>query len=498
MNRYVFLLHRYLGIALGLVISVWCLSGIVMMYVQYPELTPADEAGVLEPLELRDCCVLPAQDDARPIEDLRIEMMAGSPVLRAVYSSGELQTVDLLTGELVGRLDAHAAAAVAQAYAEAVGIRDWEADGVIMRDQWTVYGSYDPHRPLYRFSGIDDARTQWYVSSMTGEIVQVTTAGERFWNWLGAVPHWLYPTLLRQHTMLWSQTVIWLTIIGTFLTVLGVYMGLRQYRARRNGRYSPYRGAALWHHYAGLFFGALMLTWLVSGFFSMNPWGALESRSFVVEEARQKGAEVSLNAETLERIAELPLYSLPRSAVRIRTHIIDDEQFFVAWDSDGQRYRPAEDLHRIGQFTQMALFDAAQRIRPNAQVEDAGWIDKPDAYYYSHHEERALPVYRIIYSDGERFYLDNLTGEIVYAVDASRRWYRWLHYALHRGDFAALFRSRPVWDMFMLPLMFGVSLSALTGTWMGFRRLVRWYARRRKFHVPGRAIDPSSLTMTES
>ena len=31
-------------------------------------------------------------------------------------------------------------------------------------------GAYDPHRPLFKFTGEDAARTQWYVSSTTGEI----------------------------------------------------------------------------------------------------------------------------------------------------------------------------------------------------------------------------------------------------------------------------------------------------------------------------------------
>ena len=40
----------------------------------------------------------------------------------------------------------------------------------------------------------------------------------RVLNWLGAVPHWLYPTILRQDATLWSQVVIWTSLIGTFLT----------------------------------------------------------------------------------------------------------------------------------------------------------------------------------------------------------------------------------------------------------------------------------------
>src|SRR5271155_4934332 len=36
--RALFLLHRYLGIAVGALMVTWCVSGVVMMYVSYPAL----------------------------------------------------------------------------------------------------------------------------------------------------------------------------------------------------------------------------------------------------------------------------------------------------------------------------------------------------------------------------------------------------------------------------------------------------------------------------
>ena len=45
--------------------------------------------------------------------------------------------------------------------------------------------------------------------------------------------------------------------------------------------------------------------------------------------------------------------------------------------------------------------------------------------------------------------------------------------ALHRGDFSALARQRPLWDIFMLLLMAGVTTGAVTGFWMGYRHLTR-------------------------
>jgi hypothetical protein len=141
-------------------------------------------------------------------------------------------------------------------------------------DQWTL--QQRSYAPLYKASVADERGTVLYVSGLTGEVVQDTRRSERFWNWLGAVPHWLYFTVLRQDGALWSQVVIWTSLLGTFLTLTGVYVGIRMYG--RGRRKSPFRGIALWHHWAGLIFGLVTLTWVFSGFASMQPWGWLESQ----------------------------------------------------------------------------------------------------------------------------------------------------------------------------------------------------------------------------
>ena len=75
----------------------------------------------------------------------------------------------------------------------------------------------------------------------------------------------------------------------------------------------------------------------------------------------------------------------------------------------------------------------------------------------THHEARSFPVYRIRYEDGERMYVDRVSGELAFAVDRERRWWRWVFHALHRGDFSAVVRARPVWDLMMWLLLLGVT-----------------------------------------
>jgi hypothetical protein len=100
---------------------------------------------------------------------------------------------------------------------------------------------------------------------------------QRFWNWFGAIPHWFYITPLRSNGPVWLQSMIWTSILGAFLVVIGLFLGISQFKRGTGGRVSPYRGWFYWHHIAGLVFGVLTLTWVISGMLSLNPWGLLES-----------------------------------------------------------------------------------------------------------------------------------------------------------------------------------------------------------------------------
>ena len=478
MIRVLFLAHRYLGIVVGLVVTLWCLSGFVMMYVQYPELPRADRVAWLAPLDLRDCCRLPNHFGNIAVDRFAIEMMAGRPVLR-VLSGSRQYVMDLSDGRILGGLDEPTARAIAATAARNFGLAGQPVlRGRVERDQWTVYGSYNAHRPLFHFAMVDAPGTEFYVASTTGEIVQMTTGHVRFWNWIGAVVHWLYPTMLRQHTAVWLQVVIWLTIVSLFLTVIGAYIGIRQFRFRRR-RQSPYRGWGLWHHYAGLVFGLFTLTWLVSGLFSVNPWGALEGRSFANEAERLSGLRLDF-VGVREAVGSLGGTAAPTSAVRLEGFSAGGELNVVATDAAGERRRVDREALRDAPLPESHFERAAATLRPDATVLDAGWIGTGDAYYYTHHAPRSFPVYRIRYEDGERMYLDRVTGELAFAVDRERRWWRWVFHALHRGDFSAVVRARPVWDLMMWLLLLGVTAGTVTGTWMGVRRIIRWCARPRQ------------------
>jgi hypothetical protein len=465
MARWILLLHRYLGIAVGALMVMWCLSGIVMMYVSYPALDESVRLKALQPIAWHDCCQIAdtLRADFSP-RRIWIEMLDGRPVL---FSGEESRPIDLSTGTWVEGLSADQAAEVAKRYATGESPQPVHFLGLIDRDQWTVSGDFNSARPLYHFRLADEAGTELYVSSRSGRAVQMTTARERYWNWLGAVPHWLYFTELRQHPKIWSQVVILTSLLGCFLAGVGIYLGIRQLAARPAGRWSPYVGFNLWHHIAGLIFGVFALSWVLSGLLSMNPWGWLQGGGAQAESAAIEGTPRSLElAAVLQNLA-----SAHPAAVLLQAAPLNNELYFIVSGLGGERLRLNDRGERapLSHAELKFLAHGLDRAGPGAPE----LLTQEDNYYFSHHRERAvLPVYRLALASGTRYYLDSVSGMLVAKLDAESRAYRWWQ-GLHRLDFAAGLRARPQWDLIKLFLMSGVTVLCVTGAYLGYRRLTR-------------------------
>ena len=59
-----FFVHRWLGIGMCLLFALWFASGIVMMYVEYPELTEEERLANLLPIEFDAIRIVPSQVSA--------------------------------------------------------------------------------------------------------------------------------------------------------------------------------------------------------------------------------------------------------------------------------------------------------------------------------------------------------------------------------------------------------------------------------------------------
>jgi hypothetical protein len=474
MIRLLFVLHRYLGIAVGALMAMWCLSGVVMMYVSYPELTESTRLEHLAPINWSGCCALgdALPSDAGPVRELSIEMLGGRPVLDRRGAGASSQLTDLMTGAAIGSISAAQAAHVADAYVDPPHTSTPRLLGLIDYDQWTVAGDFDADRPLYHFGLGDGRATELYVSSRTGHVVQLTSARERFWNWVGAVPHWLYFAQLRRNAWLWSQVVMVTSLLGCFLAATGIYIGVRQLRRGLGGRFSPYRGFNLWHHVAGLIFGVLALTWVLSGLLSINPWGWLEGEGPGPERARLQGTAIAA-VEVRASIQALADAHLP-DVVSISSAPLAGRLYLMATTADGARSR-LDDRGAAAALGDTDLLTIAKILKPTAAPAVPPLMTQEDAYYFRHHHDAApLPVYKLASDDGSDtlYYIDPVSGDLAAKIDRQARGYRWWHQGLHRMDFLPALRGRPRWDALMLVLMTGVTALCVSGAYLGYRRLV--------------------------
>ncbi len=274
---WLYLIHRWVGIGACLLFLFWFLSGLVMVYVPFPSLTAAERREGLPDIDWNVVRIGPAEaervaDLGAPPRSMVLEMSGGEAVWRITTARGPEMTMSATTAALVTSVDAVKASRIAGAFGRA-GVAEVET---LERDQWTVPGGFDAHRPLHRVRLEGANRRDLYVSSATGAVVQDTDRNERFWNWLGSVPHWIYPTVLRQDNAAWRQVVMWVSGPCILVAITGIWIGILRTRIGKRrfkgDRMTPYHGWMLWHHVAGLFGGITLTLWIFSGWLSVDPF----------------------------------------------------------------------------------------------------------------------------------------------------------------------------------------------------------------------------------
>jgi hypothetical protein len=397
-------------------------------------------------------------------------MLAGRAIADLTTAQGARTIVSLPSGEPIRGVSAREGVAVATAFAARFGLSPAISPATAVQwDQWTISEQFDRDRPLYRLSFGDAQGSELYVSGASGRAMQFTTRAVRFWNWLGAVPHWVYFSPLRRHGAYWQRLIIFCSLSGCFLTLTGLYIGVQQYLRRPTNRASPYRGYMFWHHIPGVIFGVLLLTWVTSGLFSVNPWGFLEGGDTSIERAEIVGnfprwREVQGSLQRMGARADLA------DLVSLRSASLKGQLFFIGTRASGERLR----LNARGEPAALSPLDWALYGRLLGAERPPQLMSTEDAFYFDHHSDPiSLPVYRLVLDDVERtrYYLDPVSGEILMKFDRGARGYRWLHEGLHRLDFIPVLRARPVWDVLMVMLLSGASVVCATGLYSAVLRV---------------------------
>ena len=475
-------IHAILGTLLCVLMAMWFLSGFVMIYHSYPRVTKLDQLesqlpilGKLPPAEEMQAGFSSNQF----IQSLSLEMQLDKAVFHirdkesssTVWADG-LKSVPDVNDQFLDK--------IAMQWNTSPIVR---VDTLYEVDQWTLPKKSARIFPLYKYYFDDSDKSQLYISSTSARVYQYTTRSERIWAWLGAIPHWVYFTSLRENQPLWIEFVKWTSGISCIMLALGMVLGVRIFRKSRTRSYkSPYRKRWYnWHYLSGLIFGLISISFAFSGLMSLIdlPDWLKKKPSVEAVKISRKPTELDLSKYILDYRTLID--SIPK---------IKSIEWAVSYDRPYYRVMQDDKTHLIDatvseyiQPMQLTTADIKKDItlmHGTANYELA-LIEEHDDYYFNKNKERVpLPVFRvIIHDDLNTHYYYNPKTLSRSRYDDNTRLKRLLYNGLHSLNFKFL-ADRPIlWNILMYFLMIGGSLLSITGVVLSFK----WVCRKSKKQI---------------
>ena len=481
-------IHRILGSLLSILFLVWFLSGFVMIYHTFPR---ADRADKRMKMDLLSNSILP------PIENIANRLPADEKIKNISLNSYLGQTVfHIQTDKETYNLPADSTQqlpAIDETYIQRV-VSLWnqapieKIDSLYHLDQWIPFGSLKKEFPIYKFHFNDPQRHELYISSQSGEVLQYTNKDSRFWAWVGAIPHWIYFTSLRQDLELWIKVVVWLSGIGCIMAIAGIYLGIRDFRlARAKKHLSPYKKFWYkWHHIIGTIFGLFVLTFCFSGMMSLarvQDWGIRPKLG--IEPLKE-----------LQKIAPSPLDNLLDYREIVRAYPKQIRQ--LEWGHFGNIPFYTVRLDSIDLFikanthaieplnlTSEEIRCILSQIHGTNNAINIQLMEHYDTYYLSRKRKLDLPVWKVSIQDEDNscYYINPQNGQCRY-VNTPSRWNHWMYSALHSLNIRILIEHPILWNIVMWTCMLGGTFISLSGVWLTIRYIKRKIKRKEQNPLP--------------
>lgn len=481
LTKWMYSIHRVLGTLLCFLFLMWFISAFVMMYHRFPRVSAKEKLLRQEQLSvtndaLPDIASVTARlPRGEKIKSLSLERTLGQTVFRVRTDKGAYR-LPIDSSESLPVIDRAYLLRTAAVWCDAPIAC---IDTLQSLDQWIPYGELKKEMPIYKIHFADEGRTQLYLSSRNGEALQLSNKSQRFWAWIGAIPHWVYFTWLRQDAELWSKTVIWLSGLGCVMVIAGIWVTVDVWRrTRRNRRqgFSPYRKRWYhWHYVSGIFFGLFVLTFTFSGMMSVtdipewihkpalkgNPTRILHARTpkpeaYPLDYRKVIAAHPETKQMEWSNFREHPYYTIRNEAT---------ELYVDATDSLPHPLLLTEDEIREGVESIYAADSVSRHSRPQMRMTR---IDRFETYYRDmssmYRGRPQLPVWKITVDDPDRsvYYIHPETGIIRY-VDTSSRWKYWTYTALHRMRLPGLNSNATLRKTVLWILLLGGTAVSVTG-----------------------------------
>ena len=478
-KTFMFSLHRIVGTIVCLFLLMWFISGLVLIYHPFPDVSTSqknEHMNVLpDSLPNIESIVSRLSISEKKIKSITAKNIQDQ-VLFYVQTSDSLYTISEKNDELIKPITKESIYNIAQQWIDAPILK---IDTLYERDIWIMYSRYEKEMSIYKIYFDDDLKHQLYLSSKTGDVQQFTNKNERFWAWVGSIPHKFYIPALRKNTdvWIWSLTVGGVVVVISALSGLfyGGYILIKRYQKRRKIG-SPYKTFWLkWHYVFGLLFGVFIITFGFSGAMALQKipqWAVKTHGDYRVSDSKLRGKSLPTNKYILdyrklkEKFPNIKYVKWSHfNNIPVYNVVSGNQDFFI--DASASEVK---ELYLSPSDIKMAI----EKLYGDTSF-SISFIDKYEEYYLSRTNELPLPVYKVEVDNEDRacFYINPQNGEFKFVNQANRA-KKWVFGALHYLNIKYLIERPLLWTVLIWTLCIGGSIVSLSGVYLAFR-----YVRRK-------------------
>ena len=459
---FLFKLHKITGLSIAVFFLMWFITGIVLIYHPYPKVSEKllyDNKENL-PSSLPDLSSVRLRMDDK-VKSLSLKQFQG----QTLFSTDKAPSV---TFPIVERVAKHWINAPIE-----------RVDTLNEREQWVLFTKYDKELPIYKFYFDDAERHELFISGRTAEVLQMTTAKQRFWAWIGAIPHKLYVPCIRRNVDVWQNTIAIVSGICLIAAlsgwILGICLWIKRYQKKQVWE-NPYKKRWYrWHFSFGMIFGIFLIAWAISGIFAMQrvpQWlvpmegdysfnssrlwgkGMLPLDDYQLDYRKLRETYSDLKEVEWCRYADIPTYRI----------ITGEEELLI--DASGDDVRPLV-------IPEQTIVNGLKKIHGEEVYMKVSLLNDFDNYYLSRRVELDLPVYKIEIDDanGSLYYVNPETGYIRY-LNNNKMMRKWLFNGIHYLDVAWLVARPWLWYTCIWVLCGGCLVVCVSGLVLGYKKLL--------------------------
>lgn len=480
MNKIIKSVHSVTGTVIAVFFFMWFCTGLVLIYHPYPRLDDNQANHYRETVVGDSLKPITHYTDslwADTIQSLKVRQHLGQTLVK-VGTADSSYTMCADTTEKKKRISFEDVQTIAARWMDDTPVR---VDTLRERAQWVLYERYEKALPIYKFVYDDDEAHELFISGKTGEVQQLTTREQRFWSWIGAIPHKFYYPCIRRDVDIWKTVITTGGILCLLAALSGLWHGIEvqaQVWKRKRKLTNPYKKATYkWHHVLGLIFGVFIIGWGISGSLAMQKvpkWLVpYEHEYFMHSPDIWEGDSLPLSRFRLDYRKVLAEYP---DVKEIEWHMVGERPVYTVISDSNEIFIDASDsVPQPLKVSPEAVKTAMKRLYGEDANVTIELMDEYDEYHMASYDySPPLPVYKasINNEDGDVYYIGTDTDYSRF-FNNNKRARKWLFGAMHYLNIRCIVSNPTLWHICIWILCLAGMAVTFTGILLGVKYIRR-------------------------